>query len=278
MRIDKVNVNPTAGTTLIEYSTIENDGKDVLNHRLKSSDDPHPKLVKALGALKSTVQDLAELPEDYLDDVRGLTLHRDDEDPEMLSVTFTATKRLDGCNAPLVVNTPQMVPSEKARRLVDAVLGYATDFVRGKRAQGELPMRDGKAAAAGEREEPEEEAPEAPAEPAPAPKAKGKKGAKAKPGKVPEAYRNSPEDDDGQVYECKAPNGDLCRVKQDGAGAWWGRIGGKPIAQAVKTSKEARELVDEHLSGMGAWKPTVDFGQDDAAAEAPAGAEAPAEL
>lgn len=266
MRIKRVNVNPTKGTTAIDFQTVENDGKDHVDHHLQSSDDPHPRLVRALAALKGDVQAVAELPEDYLDDVRGLTIHRDDDDQEKVTVTFVATKRLEECNAPLVVNTPAVLPGPALLELVQEVLSAAAEYAQGRRAQGDLPI-DGPSRAAGEREEREDAEEPAPGRVDEVATARGKKPSKKKAAKESPHYANTPEDDAGQVYECKAPNGELCRVKQDQAGAWWGRVGGKPIASRVTSSREARKLVDEHLSGVGAWKPTVDLGQDGAGAE-----------
>ncbi len=138
MRISKVNHNPTSGKTTIEYGTVENEGKDHLDHVLHTGDEPHRDLLAALDALKPEVEGLAELPEGYLDAVRGVTLHRDDDDPEVYTVTYTATKALDKSKSPLVVNTPAVEPANRSK--IETVLKRAKEFIEGRRAQGELPM------------------------------------------------------------------------------------------------------------------------------------------
>ena len=139
MRISKVNRNPNSGKVTIVYETIENEGKDTIEHELHTGDEPAPSFVKALEALRPEIETLAELPEGYLSDVRGITVHRDEEDPDSeFTVTYTATKTLGDSRSPLVLNTPAVVPPTP--KGVKAVLAEAEAFVRGRRAQQTLPM------------------------------------------------------------------------------------------------------------------------------------------
>lgn len=139
MRVNKVNHNTTSGKTTIEYETVENEGKDTLVSTLHTGDEPAPSFVKALEGLRGEIETLAELPAGYLTQVRGITVHRDSEDPDKeWTVTYTATKTLGESRSPLVVNTPAVVPPSP--KGVKALLAEAEAFVRGRRAQAELPL------------------------------------------------------------------------------------------------------------------------------------------
>lgn len=142
-RVSKVFHNPTSGQVAIHYRTTENDGQDVIEHVLKSKDEPLPAFLEALGALSPEITELAELPVDYLDTVRGITLHRDAEDPETFTVTYCATKRITGSHSPIIINTPAVAPPDtegERGQLIENVLAAARDYLAGKRAQHDLPL------------------------------------------------------------------------------------------------------------------------------------------
>lgn len=133
-RLVALNWNPNAERMGIVYETTENDGADRVEHKLTSTDLPLPALTKALDALKADVAKVADVDEGWLDAVRGVRIHRDDEGAE--TVTFTATHVTPEANAPIVINTPAVEPPSTNR--LAALIACALDYVDGKRAQGEL--------------------------------------------------------------------------------------------------------------------------------------------
>lgn len=137
-RINRVFHNPTSNQTTVSYVTTENDGQDVVESVLKSKDAPLPEFLEALGALAPSICKLAELPAGYIDTVRGITLHRDPEDPDAYTVGFCATKRIEGSNSPMVLNTPA-VDKPRGKR-IQRVLYAAEAYLEGQRAQADLPL------------------------------------------------------------------------------------------------------------------------------------------
>ncbi len=129
--------------------TWENQGED---HALTSRDMPLPSFVKAVENLRSLILDILHLPTDYQHGLKptGLTLA---EKQETQLVSLVATKELNDCNSPFNIATPLRflsVPqeegsyspplTEKQCALVDEVIREAKDYVKGKRAQGQLPL------------------------------------------------------------------------------------------------------------------------------------------
>lgn len=149
MIVKKVNYNPNTDTTTIDFVETQNEGADTITSRVKSKDTPSPAFRKALAALKPDVEKLCELPEGYVDHVRGLSVHHD-ADGDSFTVQYAATKKVTGSNAPVVINTPNAVAVSEKRVLT--LIAQAQGFVAGHRAQAELELsegKDGKAAAAG---------------------------------------------------------------------------------------------------------------------------------
>lgn len=140
-RISKVAHNPTNGLTTIEYTHTENDGADTIESVLRTKDEPLPALLEALGALAQTIAKRAELPSDYIHTVRGVTLHRDAESPDVFTVTYTATRAVPDSNRPIVINTPPFDPPKgpKSGQLIPNVLEHALAFLSGDRAQASIP-------------------------------------------------------------------------------------------------------------------------------------------
>jgi len=141
-RISKVHHNPTSGLVTIQFHHVENDGQDTIESTLKSKDAPLPAFLEALGALSPVIVKLAELPEGYLDTVRGVSLHRDPEEPETFTVTYCGTKRVAASHSPIIVNTPSVAPPEDdgEENLIPNVLEAAKDYLAGKRAQADLGL------------------------------------------------------------------------------------------------------------------------------------------
>lgn len=235
MRISKVNHNTTSGKTTIAYETVENEGKDTLEHVLHTGDDPAPSFVAALEALRAEIETLAELPEGYLTAVRGITIHRDEEDPDgEWTVTYTATKTLGDSRSPLVLNTPAVLPPSP--KGVRALLKEAEAFVRGTRAQQELPFKEERPAKA----KPAEPLLPPPDEPPPA----VEEPAMAEP-EQPDAagpFEKEPPPDGTWVCEASLPDGKTARIRSDD-GKWTGRIDGIPFAIEQASAKACADLI-----------------------------------
>ena len=144
MNIQKVRLKRRA----VEIS-YESNGEQ---HNITSRDMPLPSFVKSVENLTSLVLDVLHLPTDYQKGLKptGITLT---EKQETHLVTITATKELTDCNSPFNIATPLRflsVPqeegsyspplTEKQVALVDAVIREAKDYVKGNRAQGQLPL------------------------------------------------------------------------------------------------------------------------------------------
>lgn len=121
-------------------------------HNITSRDMPLPSFVKAVENLASLVLDVLHLPTDYQKGLKptGITLT---EKQETHLVAIVAQKELTDCNSPFNITTPLRflsVPqeegsyspplNEKQAALVDAVIREAKDYVKGNRAQGQLPL------------------------------------------------------------------------------------------------------------------------------------------
>ncbi len=250
MRITKVNHNPTSGQTVIDYEHRENEGKDKVTSRLKSKELPHPAFLDSLERLIPRVEEVCEV-EEFLESVRGVTLHRDEDDEDEWTATFTATRKISASNSPLVINTPAVVPDTDTRAGVLEVLAHAKDFIEGTRAQAELPVgekRDSPAPSL----LPDEPAPDAEEPPAD----------DAAPEEVPP--RAYPEEQAGQVYTGKSTVGNTCTVKNTaGKPTWVGRVSGKPVAVDRATAEEAMRMVEDHVKGEIDWQPTLELAASD---------------
>lgn len=246
MRITKVNHNPTSGLTVIDYEHRENEGKDKVTSRLKSKELPHPAFLESLEHLIPRVEEVCEV-EEFLESVRGVTLHREDDDEDEWTCTFTATRKISASNSPLVINTPAVVPDTDTRAGVLEVLGHAKDFIGGTRAQQELPVGEKRDSPAptlldnGGEAPPEE--PEPDTEPV-----------------EDVAGRIYPAEEPGQIYQGKSAQGNTCTVKNTaGKPTWVGRVSGKPVAIDRPTAAEAMQMVEDHVKGEIDWQPTLEL-------------------
>ncbi len=126
-----------------------NEGED---HTLTSSDMPLPAFVKSIEALATTILDILGLPSGYIHGLKptGITLV---DKQETQLVCLTATKELTDCNSPFNIATPLRflsLPQEegsyspplpaKTVELIDEVIKQAKKYVKGDRAQGQLPL------------------------------------------------------------------------------------------------------------------------------------------
>lgn len=149
MRIASLNFNPNSGRVKVVYEERANDGHDLVRATLTSKDEPHPNMVSALADLQPHVSKLCGLPAKYVESVRGLSIKHDEDDPELVSVGFIGTHKISSSNAPLVLNTPPVVPEGKVSDLVAVLVAEAKAYVRGRRAQGELLETTGTSSDAG---------------------------------------------------------------------------------------------------------------------------------
>lgn len=99
--------------------------------RLVSHDTPHPDFVHALTALRAHVVSVCELDDDTERrlTVRGVTITEKD------TVVITALKELMDMDVPLVLNTPNHLPSYELHLAITALEAEAEAYVDGKRKQ-----------------------------------------------------------------------------------------------------------------------------------------------
>jgi hypothetical protein len=136
------------GSMVFEWEIDEGaTGADKSEHRLTSYDDPHPDLIAAFRALVAPALKLLDLPSMYSRDltVSGVSLTY--EEKRGRGAVLTLQKKLDGCPAPLIFNTPYL-PQDAGEHqpslpsamndAINAVLVEAAAFLKGKRSQGDL--------------------------------------------------------------------------------------------------------------------------------------------
>jgi hypothetical protein len=155
MRITKVRL--TRSQVVVDY-THEND-----THNVTSSDAPLPSFVRAVEALMPLVLSILHLPQSYAGTIKGsdgkerpsmvatgLTMA---EKQETELVTITAKKELPDAHSPFNIATPlrfiahpeeagsySPALSDEHVAVVQEVLKEAKKYVKGERAQGQLPL------------------------------------------------------------------------------------------------------------------------------------------
>ncbi len=144
-----VKVRRTRRHVVIHYTNGEED------HQLKSRDNPLPELDRAIAALAPIVLNVLHLPESYgVDNFKctGLTVSDAGGNAQ---VTLVAQKQLPECNGPLNLATPLRLLDEpiaegavgkplndEQAEAVQEVIEQAKAYVRGDRAQGQIPLED----------------------------------------------------------------------------------------------------------------------------------------
>lgn len=166
MYVQKVRL--TLSKVAIDYKTPTGE-----SHSLECSDAPLPSFVAAIHALSALILDVLHLPSDYGEHLTptGLTLT---DKQEAKLVTITGKKDLPDAHAPFNIATPlrflehpetegSYSPSltDKQVALVEEVLEEAKKYVKGERAQGQLPL----GSTDGDDEGSESDEPETPAAP-----------------------------------------------------------------------------------------------------------------
>lgn len=136
-----------AGETILEWQDA-NQKQSVL-HTLNSHEDPRPEFITALQALTSVVLQVCGLPLNYADDMKILGVSLTEHDTMGLGCVITATKKLSGVNAPLVLNTPHCTETsgngqnagglpDSAVALLEHLVDEAHLYRQGERAQADL--------------------------------------------------------------------------------------------------------------------------------------------
>lgn len=150
--IRKIKLKP--GT--VEIHTTATVGKQDTETVVKSYEEPHPDLVNAFADLAKSVYDLLQWPRDWMAgrvNVTGVSFS--ESDAGVRGAVITGQVALDTADAPFVFNTPHLpfskpsptaggkvMPGPTVERL-DRVAEAAADFLKGKRAQLELPGTKG---------------------------------------------------------------------------------------------------------------------------------------
>ena len=147
--IRKVKIKP--GTVEIHSTT--NAEKQESETIFKSFDDPHPDLVNAMNDLVKTVYNILGIPRDlWTGDMKvsGVSFS-EGETSGISGAVITAQVKVEGADAPLILNTPHL-PFEKTGptsggkvmervdvERLERVREEAASFLTGKRAQLVLP-------------------------------------------------------------------------------------------------------------------------------------------
>jgi hypothetical protein len=145
MPFTKIKYSQKDGVTL-EWQ--DSELRQSIEHRLVSSQDPRPEFHAALQEFNRFVRQLLDLPMSW---ETGLTIQSvsiSQSDAQGRGLVVTALKRLSGCNAPLVLNTPHLPETASSEdgpalpafaiRMLDALEEEAAKYRAGERAQGDL--------------------------------------------------------------------------------------------------------------------------------------------
>ncbi len=136
-------VKHSKGQTLIRWRDVK--AEEIVEHELKSSEDPRPELLTSIAAFTPFVIEICEFPKGWTDDITviGISLSEVESKAGMLiGIVITASKRLERSPLPMLVNTPFMVDEVWPKGLQQAVEQLDREAVRfrtGDRAQQMLP-------------------------------------------------------------------------------------------------------------------------------------------
>lgn len=129
----------------IEYEIVKDTGNDEFS--LTCSEEPNPEFKAALAGLSKAVDEITEISDT---EVRGVSFSNTNG---IMGAVITALKKLDGCNSPLVINTPhkpsspysQGDPNAEDKCLSSAAVkelkklqAETEKYIAGERAQGEM--------------------------------------------------------------------------------------------------------------------------------------------
>lgn len=130
-------------------------GGTEIEHNLHSGQTPAPDLPAALKRFEPFVEELLELPHEWMDTLKvtGLSIN-EEEDDGRAGLVITCQKKLAGANGPLVLNNPHLREPVKLGEegpgffldgmdtAIESANNAAQGFVQGKRAQKDLFEED----------------------------------------------------------------------------------------------------------------------------------------
>jgi len=119
-----------------------------IEHRLTSSEEPRQALIDALQSFTRYVLDLCDLPATYIEGLTISGVNISQSDLQGRGIVVTALKKLPGCGAPLVLNTPHLTETASfaagpqlpsyAVQLLNTLEAEAAAFRSGDRAQADM--------------------------------------------------------------------------------------------------------------------------------------------
>jgi len=136
-------VKHSKGQTTIRWRDVRME--EVVEHEMKSSEDPRPELLTAIAAFVPFVIEICEFPKawDEAITVSGISLSEVEiNDKQMIGIVITSMKRLEMTALPVIINTPFLVDEawpKGLRKAVEKLEGEALRFRDGDRAQQVLP-------------------------------------------------------------------------------------------------------------------------------------------
>lgn len=133
------------GQTELVWSDSRDNGT-TFEHTMRSSDEPRKEFVDAMHNLSDYVLKVCEFEPTYREGLTVIGVSFSENDTQGLGITVTALKKLEGRNAPLVINTPFIGQDDEhaggwplgTKRMIDTLETEADKFRRGDRAQSSM--------------------------------------------------------------------------------------------------------------------------------------------
>jgi hypothetical protein len=131
------------GLTTIRWRDVRME--EVVEHEMKSSEDPRPELLTAIAAFVPFVIEICEFPDawDEAITISGISLSEVEmNDKKMIGIVITSMKRLELTPSPVLINTPFLLDEAWPKGLQKAVEKLEAEALRfrdGDRAQQVLP-------------------------------------------------------------------------------------------------------------------------------------------
>lgn len=136
-------VKHSKGLTTIRWQ--DRKREEIVEHEMKSSEDPRPELLTAIAAFIPFVIEICEFPKAWTEavSVSGVSLSEVEmKDGVFIGIVITAMKRLENIPTPVLINTPFIVDEmwpKGLQKAVERLEGEALKFRDGDRAQQVLP-------------------------------------------------------------------------------------------------------------------------------------------
>jgi len=137
-------VKHSKGQTTIRWRDVRQE--EIVEHELKSSEEPRPELLTSIAAFVPFVIEICEFPKGWADEIAisGVSLSEVElKDGKQIGIVITAQKRLELTPSPVIINTPFLIDEAWPKGLQKAVEKLDQEAVRfrsGDRAQQELPI------------------------------------------------------------------------------------------------------------------------------------------